>query len=298
MAPKRHYRRAGELRELLIGEGVELLLESNPGDREVVTFARVLERINRGGGPPVTRGSVVGPGRPWSSQLDFQREVEIAAAARLGDIEAEVGATLAVAARVLERADLTSRAGRQRALQQLCREAGQRYFTELVGSSTWQLWVGLWGRTAAGPAKGSKPGRRPRPEGLGAALQQAQSATLEQLVSQLYGPLAEIVGYRARADYGTTDKALSHLAVAVVGLADGMAIHHRLFPDHFAPVGRRTGPGGEIEPWHPFAIALEAIVNQYVEPGPMPRRKKAGHREEPEAPAPEVAGGRSRRGPS
>jgi hypothetical protein len=265
MDGKRPYRRQDELRELLISHGVELLLESSPADRDAVTLARVFERVQQAGQPRVTKGSVLGVGRVWPSQREFQRDVEIAAAELLGGIEDQLGASMAAAASVLEQVNLRTKAGRMRAAQQLCRAAGQAYFEELVGSRVWRLWVGLWGRMAVTTDEIAA-------EGLGASLRQAQSGSLERLVSQLYAPLAELVDYRGKPEYGTTKVALDHLAVAVLGLTDGTAIHQRLFPEHFELVERFTGPEGEPELWHPFSIALDALVHQYLEPAPRPTR--------------------------
>ncbi len=105
-------------------------------------------------------------------------------------------------------------------------------------------------------------------EGLGASLRSAQLGTLDRLVDDLYRPLAQVVGFRGKPELGTTDEALRRMAVAIVGLTDGLAIHHRLFPEHFSPIDRPLGPGGENQPWHPFAMALEAIILQYIEPDP------------------------------
>jgi hypothetical protein len=263
MESKRPYRRHGELRDLLVAHGVHLLLESSLADTDAVTLARVFEHIEQAGLPRVTRGSVLGTGRIWSSQREFQRDVEIATAEVLGGIDAPLGASLAAAGAVLEHAELATEAGRARAVQQLCRVCGDAYFAELVASSSWRLWVGLWGHMAGSTDEIAT-------EGLGASLRQAQTGTLRRLVEQLYAPLAELVGYRGRPELGSTEAALAQMAVAVLGLTDGMAIHHRLFPENFAPVLRPTGPDGALEPWHPFAIALEAIVNQYIEPTPTP----------------------------
>jgi len=260
-AAKRPYRRAEELRELLVAEGVQLLLESDLADGDAVTFARVFERVERAGHPRVTKGSVLGPGRVWSSQKEFQREVETATAGALLDIGNEMSASLEAATAVLAEADLTTVAGRTDAVRQLCRAAGTAYFTQLLGSRTWKLWVGLWGKVASSSGDISL-------EGLGASLRRAQLGTLDRLVDDLYRPLAQVVGFRGRAEFGTTDEALRRMAVAIVALTDGMAIHHRLFPEHFTPVDRPTGPGGEAQPWHPFASALEAIIGQYIEPDP------------------------------
>lgn len=262
MAAKRHYRRQDELRALLIDEGVRLLLESNPGDRDVVTFTRVFDRVEQAGHARVTKGSVLGPGRVWSSQQEFQRDVEVATAAVVGNIDGEMSATLVAAAGVLDQLDLRTKAGRARGVQQLCRVAGEAYFTELLESKTWRLWIGLWGRMASTVADGADG------EGLGASLRQAQEGTLDQLVEKLYAPLAELVGLQGRSEYGSTEGALAHLAIAIVGVTDGLAIHHRLFPEHFAPIGRPTGPNGEIEQWHPFANTLEALINRFLEPAP------------------------------
>ena len=259
--PKRPYRRAEELRELLVTEGVQLLLEADLADGEAVTFARVFERVEQSGHARVTKGSVLGPGRVWSSQKDFQREVETATAALLRDIGGEMTASLEAATEVLATADLASEPGRIAAVHQLCRAAGTAYFTELLTSRTWKLWVGLWGKTAASSGDINA-------EGLGASLRSAQLGTLDRLVEELYRPLAQVVGFRGKPEYGSTDEALRAMSIAIVGLTDGMAIHHRLFPEHFNPLDRPTGPGGEPQAWHPFAVALEAIILQFIEPDP------------------------------
>jgi hypothetical protein len=267
MELKRHYRRQQDLREMLINEGVQMLLEADPAERDVVTFARVFERIERAGYARVTKGSVLGPGRAWASQRDFQLDVEAATARALADIDVELAATLAAAGEVLAHADLATRVGRARAVQQLCRVAGEAYFVQLTSEKTWRLWIGLWARAASTADTGER-------RGIGAALKRAQTEATTQLIGAVYAPLAELVGYRGRSEFGSTDDALSHLAVAVMGVADGLALRQRLAPEDFVLIGRPTGPNGEREPWHPYAIALEALVNQFLEPAPRRTRHR------------------------
>lgn len=244
---------------MLLAEGVQLLLESNPTNCGPVSFARVLERANGAGAPHISRGSVLGAGRAWPSIAAFQSEVEVAAAAVLADIGPVLAATQMAAAAVLDRANLRSQAGRLKAVQQLCRVAGETYFCELVASDTWRLWVGLWNRMGAASGEVAD-------SALGAALRRAQSSSHQQLVQQLYAPLAEVLRFCGRPEFGSTPDALAQMATAIMAVADGLAIHHRLSPESLAPIDRPTGPRGRPEPWHPFAIALEALVMQYLMP--------------------------------
>jgi len=260
MKPKRHYRRQDELRALLVSEGVQLLLEADAADSEVVTFSRVFERIERAGHPRVTKGSILGPDRTWPSQRQFRADVEAATARALSEVHIELHETLAAAATILDGADTSTKAGRADAVRQLCRVAGERSFVELVGSKPWQ-WFGLWVKAASTHDLDDQAGIR-------VALKGAQAAISRGLAEQVYAPLVELLGYQARAEYGSTDQALRLLVVAVIALGDGLVIRERLSPDDLVPIHRPTGPGGRLQPWHPFSIALEALVNQYLEPAP------------------------------
>jgi hypothetical protein len=267
MEHKRHYRRQQDLRELLINEGVRLMLEADPAERDAVTFARVFDRIEQAGYPRVTKGSVLGAGRTWASQRAYQLDVEAATARALADIDVELTATMAAATAVLENADLTTKAGRAHALRQLCRVAGEASFIEFTAAESWRLWIGLWGRTVSKDHPGGD-------SHVVAALKDAQTAIITQLVTQVHTPLAQLVGYRPRPELGSPDDTMHRLAVAIVAISDGLALRERLAPDDFAYVDRPTGPHGQSEPWHPFSLALEALVNQHLEPDPKRSRRR------------------------
>lgn len=253
----RIYRSQAELRDLLVDQGVQLLVDEGfqPGN---LTLARVFERVERAGLPRVTKGSVLGTDRIWPTQKEFQLDVEVEVVHRWADSESELPPTLSAAAEVLQAANLSTAQGRQAAVRQLCRVAGRANFEANRASRLWKLMIALWGREASNPET-DKDHRVA--EAISVA---AQQVTL-QIIDEIYRPLVEIVGYRGRPEFGSTENALRLLAVSGYALNDGFILRDE-FTASSGNLVLATGTDGHAEPWTEFSIGLEALVNRFLEP--------------------------------
>lgn len=255
----RAYRSRDTLREVLLDEGVQLLA-SEGFQSGNLTLVRVFERIEARGEPRITKGSVLGPDRIWPSQRDYQLDVEVRAIEQWAEDPLDLAATMTAAEGVLAKAKLTTVAGRRAAVRELCRVAAERNFSATQSSQLWKLVVALWGRSAT--SRGSEEGRR-----IGEAIDRATRKVTELLVRDVYGLLAQAVGYRGRAEYGTTEDALWLLAVTAYAVSDGLMLRAEHTND-LRPIERSTGVGDEVQEWGLFGLAFEALVNQFLEPTP------------------------------
>jgi len=237
--------------------GLELLAEDGLGiGTEELTFKRVFDRVEASTGKRLTNASVIR--RVWTNQAEFQDDV-LSAVARAGDGGGEIGDTASALIALLQSIDVTSPAGRRRGLSQLCRVGGDVSLRALVDSRRWSLWVGVWVLAVTGPP--SERGRR-----IQKALVEGYETTTELWV-ELYSAMVFHLGLRVRAPF-----TLRQFIESVGALIQGCALRAGADTDPPA-ILRPTGPGGRSEPWSLFAIALEALVMQYLEldpdwPGP------------------------------
>ena len=114
-----------ELKELLVKTGLEILFEDGLGTgAETLTFKRVFDRVEEEEGFRVSNASVIG--RIWGDMSEFQADVLVAAVS--DENEQEIAEMLTAVEPVFRSADRSSIEGRQWALGELTRVAGDTHF--------------------------------------------------------------------------------------------------------------------------------------------------------------------------
>lgn len=246
-APKRSRE---HLRAAILGAGHDLLVERGlEGGATSVTLQAAIERASDRLGGRITPASVYG--RIWKSQAAFQTEVLLVAARRYPAGEEEP--TAKAAARIVAAADLSSLRGRRSALNEVWRTAGAVHVKGLEASRSWQVWVGVWALTVSSPT--TEDDRI-----LGPALRQGDEMATTALRTVL-SDVSSALGFRVKDPNSIDD-----FSVAVSCLAEGFALRERF--------GRKRrivhlhGWGEAAEPWVPFALALRALADAYLEPTP------------------------------
>lgn len=252
-APSRRSRQ--ELRELLLTAGVELLVEEGIGTGAGhLTFKRVFEWLEATTGVRVTNASVIG--RIWENQSEYQTAVLVSIASSDGYEVLESARTALRPS--LRRFERTTNEGRTTALRELCRIGGAAHIELLTGSKRWQRWVGVWALAMAGTDPETD---------VDDPVADALRHGYEAVTSRFEGAFALMLstfGFRLRQ--GLT---LRQLTVATGALAEGCALRYGVDTDSTRSIMRLTGPDGEEEEWTLFSVALEALVNAFVELDPQ-----------------------------
>jgi len=253
--PKRHYRRREDLRSLLVEEGAQLLADEGIRGGENVTLARVIQRLADRGHARVTTGSVLGPTRLWTSQREFQLEVQASLAASSFGAP-PLDSTLEEIDGCLATADLSTGEGRSRCLRELCRLVGQANFNALVAHRPWRVLLAILGTTLSTPPTDDD-------DVILEALRRSDRADVEEQQAVLYAPLLELLQMRVRPQF--EPDGLRLLVVAVTGLAAGLSLHARSHAEEIAGISLPDPDGSESE-WHLFALGLDALVHYFLEP--------------------------------
>jgi hypothetical protein len=170
----------------------------------------------------------------------------------LAQNEDEFERTAAVVAPVLSAADRTTLAGRQAALRDLCRTGAEANLEAMRESTNWPLWISVWGLAA---------GREPlayRNE-IEAALVTGYESFNER-IEAIYTAVIAFLGLRIRPPF-----TLRQFTVAADSLGQGFGLRDRVDGYYNTVVVRPTGPDGQEQEWTVFAVAFEALVNQFFE---------------------------------
>jgi hypothetical protein len=248
-APRRS---RAELRALLLETGVELLQERGlAGGAPHITLNEVFIALAERRGERVTPASVYK--RIWETQADYQLDLLISAAAFYPDGEEQP--TLDAARAVVRAADRSTRAGREAALREFCRIAGEVHVRVLEQSRAWQIWVGVWALTVSTPTADDD-------RVLGPAL----VAGHEKATNALRSVLDEILsglGFRMRSPM-TVDQ----LALAIGALAEGMALRDRFATVALTTTRPEPGAPGSAQRWTLFGVAVDALMAGFLEPDP------------------------------
>ena len=136
-----------EIRVLLLETGRSILREEGPGSgAEVVTFKKVLERLEEEIGIRLTNASVIR--RVWENQAEFQADLLVTIA--LEENQEEIDLTVGAVVPILSDADLTTVESRHAVMRELCRVGGAANLQAMRLSDNWPLWISVWGiaRTA------------------------------------------------------------------------------------------------------------------------------------------------------
>ena len=85
-------------------------------------------------------------------------------------------------------------------------------------------------------------------------------------VSKFWGEhfavLMDVLGFRIRHPW-----TMDQFAMAVIAYSEGCSLRQRT-SDHIEMISRPTDPNGEDQEWSLFAVGLEALVHQFLEPDP------------------------------
>ena len=252
-------RSRAELKELLLAAATEILRDEGVGvATTAITYQRVFTHLERTRGVRVTRGSV--HERIWASQRDFQLDV-LRRVARW-DPSGSNAATEAAVGEVLATADLTSEAGRTDTLRDLCRVVGPVNLAAAEERDHWSSWIGI-----ALALSGSRFDDSSERQALLDTVADTYRRLTDDLV-EMNEASSRLLRRRPRADLFESeaegDRFLTMMATA---LADGVALRQQ-FTDDLPELELPTGPGGEAQTWHPYSVAMWAMLSSLTEPVP------------------------------
>jgi hypothetical protein len=247
---RRMRRRREDLRDLILSTASSLLLtEGLSSGAEHITFKRVFDEIEQGEGIRITNASVIG--RIWRDQADFQRDVLVAAALEAPHLD--VVATNAVVEDALRSFDLTTPERRAAALTELIRLGCITNFALLTGSESWRMWVALWSLHIAGSS--AKPD-----EEIGEILIASYHDINEAYIT-IFGSIFERLGFQVRAPLTIKD-----FVIEMASVAEGLAIREALLGGPLRVIELPTAPGGDLQEWNLFGLAVDALAKSFLEP--------------------------------
>jgi hypothetical protein len=236
---------------MLLDEGRKVLAEEGlQTTSSNLTFKRVFDRVDQKTGERITNASVIR--RIWENQADYQADVLVAVTQ--DQARPEAGATVGAIASVLASVDLCTVESRAAAVREVFRSSGNASSSQIGRSDVWPLWIGV----IAMAASASSPARQRR---FTSALAEGFDS-VAAFWSENFEFLMEALGLRIRPDF-TLDQFVS----MVIALAQGSSIRQRV-GDRNEMMIRPTGPNGEYQEWSPFAVGLESLVHQFMEPDP------------------------------
>ncbi len=239
-----------ELRTTLVEEGREILLsEGLETGSSNLTFKRVFQRVETKTGLRITNASVIR--RIWENQADFQADVLVTIAR--DEARRAQGSGRRVTT-MLGDLDMTSAETRALALREVCRVEGNASSTAIGRSDNWQLWLGVIGMAICG----AQPDLQARIKG---ALAEGYRSVTE-FWSANFAALVGLLGFRIRHPWS-----MDQFSRAAIAFAEGCALR-QLAGDDAEMTMRPTGPAGEDQEWSHYAIGLEALARQYLEPDP------------------------------
>ncbi len=257
LAATRPRMKRSDLRSTFVDAGLAILREEGlGGGADALTLKRVRDRVEATTGIRTTNASIIG--RIWANQYEFQTDVLERLAA--DESNAEVEATVEDVAPVLAAMDPSSEASRRSTMREVCRLSAASNSRALRRSTDWALWVGVLAVTASGtPGSDTALERRRR---IDTALEQSFRAVTERM-QMIYEAGMDFVGYRVRP--GLT---VRQFTVAVAALAEGCVLRERVDAASMNGIMRPTGPGGELQEWTLFGVALEALSSEFFELDP------------------------------
>jgi hypothetical protein len=244
-----------ELRALMLKMGRLTLIEDGFGvGVDTLTFKRVFERIDTETGLKLSNASVIR--RVWENQADYQADV--LATIAVEDALGEFDETVRALGPLLDALDLSTPEARSRSLTEVCRVGGSANSFMLLESPNWSMWIAVWAMATANNVGSQQTEYQRR---IRAALLEGYKG-FTTLWEDAYAGLAALLGMRVRAPL-----TLRQLSVAVGALAEGCSLRQHVDPD-LGVILRPTGPRGEEQEWTLFAIGLEALLIQFLEPDP------------------------------
>jgi len=250
MAPMPRERRTrDDLRRTLLEEGRAILADEGlETESSNLTFKRVFDRVQQRTGDRITNASVIR--RVWENQAEFQTDVLVAIAQ--DDARPEIGSTVEAIAGALAGLDLSTASARARALSEVCRVGGNAHAAAIDESTSWTLWINVI--ALANSSTDVEQRQRIR-----VALDEGYRSTTA-FWNETLGALVDLLGHRVRPPFD-----LALFVAAVNALTEGSTLRQRT-AGQIVSVMRPTGPGGEERQWSLYAIALEALAHQFLEP--------------------------------
>jgi hypothetical protein len=241
-----------ELRSLLLETGRTILREDGLGTgAEALTFKRVFQRVEEDKGIRVTNASVIR--RVWENQAEFQVDVLMAIAQ--GDYQEDIDTALDEMRPLFAAMDRSTPESRQRAMREMCRVGGRVNAHAHRQSNELPSWISVWALAASGKSIDYR-GR------IEEALLSGYEAFTKRL-TDMYAIMTAYLGFRLREQF-----TLRHFVVAADSLAQGYSLRDRIDNVSLEHISRSTGPGAEPEDWTLFAVAFEALVQQFFEVDP------------------------------
>jgi len=240
-----------ELHKVLLDEGREILFEEGfEADSSNLTFKRVFERVEAKTGRRITNASVIK--RVWANQAEFQADVLVSIAK--DEARPEAGGAVDAIAAVFATFDLSTPVSRGRALRDVCRVGGNASSTAIAQSRNWPLWISVVAMATAT----AMPDQRER---IKEALVDGY-LSVSKFWSENFMVLIDVLGVRFRRPW-----TMDQFSMAVIAYSEGCSLRQRT-SDHIEMMIRPTGPNGEDQKWSLFAVGLEALVHQFLEPDP------------------------------
>jgi hypothetical protein len=244
-----------ELRALMLETGRLIVIEDGLGfGVDTLTFKRVFERIDEETGLKISNASVIR--RVWDNQADYQADVLATIAGQ--DALGEFDETIRALGPLLDSLDVSTPESRSRSLREVCRVGGSANSFMLLESPNWSMWIAVWAMATADNVGSERAKYQERIRG--ALLDGYEGFT--SLWEGAYAGLAALVGMRVRPPL-----TLRQLSVAVGALAEGCSLRQHVDPN-LGVILRPTGRDGEDQEWTLFAIGLEALLVQFLEPDP------------------------------
>ncbi len=240
-----------ELRKALLEEGRQILFEEGlEAGSSNLTFKRVFERVEEKTGTRVTHASVIK--RVWENQADFQADVLVTVAQ--DEARPEVGGAVDAIASLLGSLDLSTSESRACALREVCRVGGTASSTAIARSTNWPLWISVVAMATASV----EPDQQKR---IKAALAEGYTS-VSKFWTENFIALSGVLGLRMRRPW-----TIEQFTRSVIAYSEGCSLRERT-SDRVEMMIRPTGPNGEDQEWSLFAVGLEALVHQFLEPDP------------------------------
>ena len=239
-----------ELRTRLVEEGREIVLtEGLEAGSSNLTFKRVFDRMEAKTGVRITNASVIG--RIWENQAEFQADVLVSIAR--DEARRAQGSGVRVIA-MLAALDMTTPESRAEALREVCRVEGNASSAAIDQSTNWALWLSV----VAMANSSAQPDLRAR---IKEALADGY-VSVTRFWSDNFTVLSGLLGVRIRHPWTMDD-----FSTAAIAFAEGCALR-QLVSDRVEMTIRPTGPNGENQEWSLYAVGMEALAHQFLEPDP------------------------------
>lgn len=248
-----------DLKNLILDAAAEVVEREGFGvTSSTITYKQVFEHLEREHGIRVTRGSV--HERIWASQHDFQ--VEVLRRATRWDARISTERTVEAIASVLEE----GRRGGDDAwtiLTEMARVAGEVNYRAADEDDLYFAWTGL----TLAMAQALRDDEDAH-DALARSVTDSYAALTDDFVA-IFSDVFDSLGLRIREDrFPSAERALETLTKLTTAVSEGVSLRRRFDDDELPALEMRTGGDGEAHRWHPFSVAMLALLTLFVEPDP------------------------------